>query len=264
MSILSQFQAFLLSLSSVKTALRSNQLISQTVARKQLDPVTVESMWELFSRYYENTSRDVFEQDLKPKHHVILLRDSGDRSLQGFGTLEVLDETIMGRRVKVIFSGDTVIDKAYWGQSALQWAFYLYIIKQKLKNPFRPVFWFLISKGYKTYLLLSRNFPHYWPRYDRATPAWHKSLIDSLARKKFTEAWQPEKGILHFGERRDHLKSGVAPIDEKLMIYPDIRFFAEKNPGHIDGDELCCLGQVDLSLARFYSLKSLKRFLKLR
>ena len=40
----------------------------------------------------------------------------------------------------------------------------------------------------------------------------------------------------------------MAPIDPTLLSVPDIRFFVERNPGHVDGDELCCLGRIDAAL----------------
>jgi hypothetical protein len=37
----------------------------------------------------------------------------------------------------------------------------------------------------------------------------------------------------------------VAPIDDELrQKYPEVGFFEQKNPGHLQGDELCCLGLI--------------------
>src|SRR4029079_15523392 len=106
------------------------------------------------------------------KEHVIVLRDSGDGSLKGYSTLYVFDASVDGRRVKAVFSGDTIVDDMYWGQSTLQRAFFRYVLALKVRNPTVPLYWFLISKGFRTYLLLSRNFPEYWPRHEASTPAW--------------------------------------------------------------------------------------------
>ncbi|MCM2279809.1 MAG: hypothetical protein NDJ89_17175 [Oligoflexia bacterium] len=248
-------------------AARKKTLTARTLPVGALGAPAREAMWALFSVYYENIEREVFERDLATKDQVILLRDREDGSIQGFSTLQVYRREIRGRRVVVVFSGDTVISPAYWGQLALQWAFFRYILKTKLLNPAVPVYWFLISKGYRTYLLLSRNFPEYWPRHDRATPEWQQAVLDALAGEKYGADWKPELGILRFERPRDRLRSGVAPIEAALLSGPgnaDIRYFQERNPGHAQGDELCCLGRVDARLGFFYSIKAARKALGLR
>lgn len=226
---------------------------------RRLPSETRDAMWGLFSRFYEGTSRPVFERDLGQKDHVILLRDDGDRSLRGFSTVQTYRRRHEGRDVVAVFSGDTVIEPAYWGQTALQIAFYRYLMRAKLRSLSVPVYWFLISKGYRTYLLLSRNFPTYWPRDGAETPGWERSLLDFLATDKFGAAYRPERGVLQFQTPEGHLRPEVAPIAPELLREADVRFFVDRNPGHAGGDELCCLGRVDLALALSFSWKQLRR-----
>jgi hypothetical protein len=241
---------------------RSRRLAAEIVSVSALDRTTLDGMWMVFSRYYAEVTRERFERDLSNKRDVILLRDSGDHSVQGFSTLQVYDRVYRGRSCLTVFSGDTVIDEEYWGQSALHRAFVRYVVLLKLRNPHRPVYWFLISKGYKTYLLLSRNFTTYFPRHDRETPAWERAMIASLARDKYGEAFDETAGVLRFPECEGKLKEGVAPIEAALLEADDIRFFAERNPGHVDGDELCCLGRVDLGLWAKFTARVLSKALR--
>lgn len=226
---------------------RSGRLRVVTVPVGKLDDLTRARMWALFSRYYESVDRAHFEKDLSGKDRVLLVRDTGDQSLQGFTTVQCFDGPSGSTPYRVVFSGDTVLEKAYWGRDTLQRAFAVLLMKEKLLHPHRRVYWFLISKGYKTYLLLSRNFLEFWPRRGVDTPAREAQMLNELARQKFPEAWKPEKGVLQFPTCPGRLRTGVAPIDAKLLEHPDIRFFSEKNPGHAQGDELCCLGLVDLA-----------------
>jgi len=245
-----------------RSALPSGRLEARTVSVKGLAPSIKDGMWSVFNRYYADITRSKFEQDLANKRDVILLIDDGDGSIQGFSTLEIYERKKEGRSFVSVFSGDTVIDGDYWGQSALQREFVRYVIRLKLKNPFRAVYWFLISKGYKTYLLLSRNYWTYWPRWDRLTPDWESSLIADLAQEKYGEAFQANTGILHFENSEGHLKTGVAPIKSQLLKQPDIRFFCDQNPGHAMGDELCCLGKVDALLWLKFSLRLIKKLFR--
>lgn len=237
----------------------SGRLRADVVSVRALDPAQREAMWSVFARYYADVSRATFDADLDDKDDVIVLSDSGDRSLQGFSTLKLYEETVSGRRCLAIFSGDTIVDEAYWGQRALHRRFIRYVVMQKLKRPHLEVHWFLITKGYKTYLLLARNFPAYWPRHSARTPPHEAVLLDRLARKKFGPAWRPERGVLQFDECLGRLKEGVAPIEASLLSDPDVRFFTKQNPGHGRGDELCCLGKVDLTLWVSFTARLFKR-----
>ena len=222
------------------------KLRAATVPVASLDPASVERMFALFEAYYVNTSFAHFERDLRAKHNVIVLRDRATGRIEGFSTLRDLEAEVDGRKVYGVFTGDTIIAPSFWGGSALTWAFFTYLVRGKLRHADAPYYWFLISKGYKTYLLLSRNFPTYWPRHDRKMPERETRIIAELAEEKYPGAY--DRGVLRFARSEGRLKSGVAPIDTELLVHEDIRFFAEKNPGHARGDELCCLGRVDIGL----------------
>lgn len=218
-----------------------------------------DDMWTLFDSIYADVDRLRFDRDLDEKQEVILLFDEGNQSIRGFSTLHVYQRTIEGRDVVVIYSGDTVIAPGYWGQRALHVAFLKYIMVLKARHPFVPVYWFLISKGYKTYLLLSRNFIEYWPRRDIPTPAWPAAVMNTLATEKFGRHFVPDRGVVQFDRPMGRLRAGIAPIAPEVLEAPDVRFFIEKNPGHEAGDELCCLGLIEAQLVLHYVNRLLRR-----
>ena len=146
------------------SAPRSGRLRGAVRPVASLTAADRDAMWAVFSRYYAAVDRARFDADLSAKDDVLLLRDTGDGSLQGFSTIEVYSRRVDGRPFVAVYSGDTVVEEAYWGQTALQRTFFTYLMKTKLRNPTRPVYWYLISKGYKTYLLLARNVPNHFPR----------------------------------------------------------------------------------------------------
>lgn len=209
----------------------------------KLTPKHIEGMWVLFEQYYTDIEYSRFMSDLNGKSHVILLED--DKRVIGFTTIKTRDLTHEGRKVKVIFSGDTIVHRDYWGQRWLQRAFFLFAVRTYFSNPGRALYWHLISKGYKTYCLMSRGFNDYWPRHDAATPAFERSLMSRLSRDMFGNCWKPELGVIRFDASLGSLKADIAPITEADRWHADIRFFEQANPGHINGDELCCLGKID-------------------
>lgn len=243
--------------SDAKPALRH-----RTVVRSALTPIEEEGMWTVFSQYYEKIDRARFRRDLEPKTHVILLLLGEE--IVGFSTQELLETRVDGKRSVVLYSGDTILDRRFWGSSVLQTAFAFFIVELKARNPLVPVYWFLVSKGYKTYLLLSRNFPNYWPRPESQMPKYERTLLRHLAETKFGDAYDAERGVLRMAGQDGCLKPGVAPINESNLQEPDIRFFHDQNPMHASGDELCCLGRVDAAFFLFYGRKRLRKLIKMR
>src|SRR5947209_3996301 len=78
-----------------------------------------DEMFALMQRHYVNVQRGVFETDLAEKRWVILIRERADERLCGFSTQVVLDLSAGGRPIKALFSGDTIISREHWGDSAL-------------------------------------------------------------------------------------------------------------------------------------------------
>lgn len=222
-----------------------------------LEESQIQGMWKVFEKYYADISYERFLRDLSSKNHVILL--FADHKLAGFSTIKVFKEKIGNQKITAIYSGDTIIEEAYWGQTALQREFYNFLVKTWFLNLDSTVYWFLISKGYKTYCLLTRNFAEHWPRHEKATPAFESALIDRLSGSLFGSAWKKELGVLQFENPMGRLKNNVAPISEELRKFPDIRFFAEQNPHHENGDELCCLGKFDLATILYFPMKVIRK-----
>lgn len=237
----------------------NGQLRAVVVPLADLGEDVREAMWTLFDKIYADVERNRFDHDLNEKQDVILLFDEGNQSIQGFSTLRVYERNIEGRDVVVVYSGDTVIAPGYWGQRALHSAFVKYITACKARHPLVPVYWFLISKGYKTYLLLARNVPEYWPRRDKTTPPWPAAVLHSLATERFGSWYEPERGVIKFDRPMGRLRTGVAPIEREMLDDPDVLYFIEKNPGHEAGDELCCLGRMGLDVGVSYIGRRLQR-----
>lgn len=210
-----------------------------------VDAGTRARSWTLFAAAYAGADRRRFESDFAAKQRVILLHDPADGSLQGFSTIHV--GTVAGEHsATVVFSGDTVIAPAYWGSKALQQAFAGVLIREKLRRPGRPLYWFLISKGYKTYLMLARAFPRSVPRVDRADDPQLRAILDTVAAQRFGPAYDPRSGVIRHVVPLEAVRAGLCPVDATLLADPDIAFFVARNPGRDRGDELACLAQVRL------------------
>lgn len=217
-------------------------LSSHVVPAAGLDATTREAMYRLLDRHYANVTPEGFAADLAEKDWVILLRAGA--SLAGFSTQMRLETRFEGEPIDAVFSGDTIIDPAHWGSTELQAAFTGLLHSLRRERPERRLFWFLISKGFRTYRILPLYFREFWPRHAQVTPDWHRRFLDHLARAKFPQAWDPDAGVLRFNGRSQYLRPALAGIpEEKAALNPHIGFFARANPGHDRGDELACLAE---------------------
>ncbi|HYS52342.1 MAG TPA: hypothetical protein VER58_01095 [Thermoanaerobaculia bacterium] len=194
-------------------------------------------MYALFETYFLGTDRARFESDLAEKDGVILLRD-GDR-IRGFSTFLWIRE----KEFVAFFSGDTIVDRDYWGETVLSrmWAQIAFAEADRIDS---RVYWFLISSGYKTWRFLPVFFREFYPNPELTMPPHIRNIIDHLGVCKFGD--QYADGIVRF-RNATPLRRGVAEITDERLRDPNIAFFARANPGHANGDELACLTEVSRS-----------------
>lgn len=238
-----------------------SKLKAITINQCELNTKQINEMYQLFCLYYENVNELKFKSDLKEKDKIIILKNQKGK-IKGFSTLKFFKLHINHKEIIGIFSGDTIIDKNYWGSSALTMEFFKNVMKTKLHYPFKDVYWFLISKGYKTYLLLANNFSCYFPRYDKDITEESKEIINGFGQKLFKELYLRDQFIIKAAHIFDHIKEDIAPITDNERVNPKIEFFEKMNPHWQKGDELCCIGRIDLGLARVYLFRTLFKTLR--
>ena len=221
---------------------KSEALSSQIELADSLSACDREQMLVLMQTYYEGVSSRDFHRDLSEKHWVITLRaPSGE--ICGFSTQVLLQ--VPGQFDSLtLFSGDTIIAAAYRGRNDLAGLWGRLALEQIDLFPGKKLYWFLISKGYKTYRYLSLFFREFYPRHGVVTPPEFSNLINALAERKFGDRFDATQGIVRATEHGCHLRAEVAPVLSHRLRDPDVAFFVESNPGHALGDELCCLAPL--------------------
>ena len=219
------------------------RLVGQALRRSALTDDDICKMFALFGDYFDNATLDGFRQDLNDKNWVVILRDLESKTIQGFSTLAFYKSFIKGREIGVVYSGDTIIHPAYWGTSELPRTWIKTALRVGERLP-KPLYWLLISSGYKTYRFLSVFFKEFYPRCDRPTPPEIQDIMHHLAGERFGSEYYPELGIVRFSMGATPLRDGIAEINERRLKDPHIAFFAARNPGHAQGDELVCLAHL--------------------
>lgn len=214
------------------------------IERSRLPPADRVAMYRLLVRHFEGVSRDRFEEDLAGKDWVLLLKDEGG-SLQGFTTLHLHDSNDGRGPCAVLFSGDTIVDPRAWGRSRLlrSWLAGVLLLLERT-GPSRPLYWLLISSGFRTYRFLPLFWRWFFPRFDQVTPVEVQDFMARLASERFGSSWLPEAGIVRFPQPQ-RLRRHLAGIPRGRLRDPHVGYFARRNPGADAGDELVCLTRID-------------------
>lgn len=221
----------------------SPSLTSTVLPRADLFPAEVQSMFDVFSGCFDGATLEFFQRDLSSKNWVILLRDGESGALEGFSTLALYETEFEGKPLSVVYSGDTIIRPAYWGTPELPRSWIRTVIEKSADLP-QPLYWLLISSGYKTYRFLTVFYKEFYPCYNRTTPPEMQALMDQLAAQRFGAEYHPELGVVRFMKGATPLKDGVAEVTEERLHDPHVAFYVARNPGHLQGDELVCITRV--------------------
>ena len=221
-----------------------------------ISPKELLEMHGLFSRFYENADLPTFVADIAKKTGVILVRHRVSNEIRGFSTVTTFPLHDAGRDAIGVFSGDTILHPDNWGDRSLKDGFARYALSLKLRNPQTPVYWALISKGYKTYLLMARNFLRYYPRHDKPNDPALRQLVEQYCDALFPGVYCRDRRVLDFGKDYQRLKTEVAPIGHAdRQKEPAIRYFEEKNPEWQRGVELPCIGELEFAVVFEYVKK---------
>lgn len=242
----------------------NERIYSRFIKLQNLQTVDIQAMYKIYSTFYQNTSRATFLSDLQHKTGAIIARTRRTKRIIGFSTLTIFDCDLHGKKIRGIFSGDTIVEPEYWGSRCLHVAFYKQILLARLRHPLTPLYWFLISKGYKTYLLLTRNFYDFYP--DRNTPdSPLRDVVSAFSTQQYPQAFDPERMLLDFGANAPCLDENVAEITPQIRAQePDIAYFEDCNPSWRKGTELPCTGEISFSALSKYCYHLSLKILRLK
>jgi hypothetical protein len=228
---------------------RSSLTTPQALEVADLGEADRRAMYALYRRYYDASTWTLFAADLAAKDHALLLRDETG-AVQGFSTLAVYERAFGDRAVRVIFSGDTIVDERHWGQQALAFAWLRLAGSIRAARPEVPLYWLLISKGHRTYRYLPAFSRAFLPSPDAGTAADLGALRDFLARDRFGADYDAAAGVVRFAAPRGHLRAEYAQVPDAHRRLPEVAFFLDRNPGYARGDELVCVCELAAATLR--------------
>ena len=191
------------------------------------------------SRYFDGA----FIASMRTKRDLVELR-GGDGRLLGIAAVDMFDVTHADRTVTVIYAGNTAFVDETRGQGYVHRIGFRYFLRAKRSRPWRPVYVAFTSFSWRSYLTLTRNFRHFWPRRDVPMPTWEAGLAEQLCVRLLGEQYDPVAGVARNIDRR--LRPDIAEIPQRLATDPDVHYFATRNAGYASGDLLLCLAPLSM------------------
>jgi hypothetical protein len=219
--------------------------VKSTVVRvENLGVMEKEEMLRLFTGYFNDVEPAFFEADLQEKEWAILLSNQQDGRLEGFSTIATICQECEGKPVKIVFSGDTVVERRSWGSNALPRAWASLVLPMLSREKERAIYWLLLCQGYRTYRFLPLYFRNFYPCAGTEMPSFEKKLLDQVLQLKYPTAYDAEKGLVHPRENHYHPGPLLEEVHRGKSRNRHIRFFLQANPGYARGDELACIAGI--------------------
>lgn len=209
--------------------------------RASLSAAAQDEMFALLDTYFEGVSRTQFTRDLSEKDWVLRVHRA-DR-LVGFSTLQIFHTAFEGRRLNIVYSGDTIMAPDAWGSPVLARGWISMVRRAQGASVGEPWYWLLLSSGFRTFRFLPVFCREFWPRHDAPTPPTTTRLMAQLARERFGRAFEETAGVVRFAAPQ-RLRGELAVVPDGKRRDEHVEFFLARNPGHAAGDQLVCLAAL--------------------
>ncbi|MBP6236066.1 MAG: hypothetical protein KA270_16405 [Saprospiraceae bacterium] len=224
--------------------IESNLLTYILVKKDDLEENDLAQMLHLMQNHYSHVTEMMFLHDLLEKDFVGIIRDKNS-DIQGFTTFVINPKNCAGRDYNILFSGDTIIDEKHWGSLIMMKGWSMSVGSIVASDSDKPWYWYLMSKGHRTYLYLPFYFHSYYPsihpQSDYGTLA---QIADEVSRNLFGDDWKPDEGLIRFKEHHGALNPALSEATFRKIKHTYVKFFLEKNPAFYDGNELVCIAQL--------------------
>ena len=224
-------------------------MIIKELKPSNLSEAQKDRMFFLMEKSYDNLDKNIFLLELEDKDITFLLLDKKE-NIVGFTSVKLFSKKIEGEDIIGVFSGDTVVLERYRGGLELSYAWLNYALN--LNDGNKLIFWFMLSKGYKTYRLLPRFFKEFYPHYKIDTPKKIKIIIDNFSFDLFGDRYDSASNI-YKPARNYNVKLGKKEINDNLLKDKYIKFFAEKNKNFWMGEELVSYCELSKKNLKFFA-----------
>ncbi len=217
----------------------------QLVERKDINFNSRTRMFELMFSCYNKITENNFNADLDKKQYVCLIKDKVD-IIQGFTTFAINPNSAKDNKYNVLFSGDTIIAPQYWGTQVMRDGWCKSVGSIIAADTSKPWYWYLLSKGHRTYMFLPLFFKEYFPSIEAADSEEHlKKIASEVSKRLYGNCWKEDEGVIRFEESHGELKQELIQASYQKKGSKFVQFFLKKNPAFYKGEELVCIAPLN-------------------
>ena len=211
----------------------------------ELDDRAKARMFELLEQSFEGVCRVAFLADLAEKDTVLLLVDAASGRIAGFSTLMRFRVGTPRGEVMVVFSGDTAVEESARNSWGFGYGLDAYFREARQEAGRTPVYYVLISKGWRTYRVLAFLFRAFFPAPAGGPDAHGSELVRAFGAYNYPDRFDARRGLVIGRPDGPRIRrGGPDALVANRLADPHVRFFAAANPRHDQGDELVCVADV--------------------
>lgn len=205
-------------------------------ASDQLSAQTIDQMWDVYKEYYHYTAV-YFRQRIQRNTHFALFYKHD--KIIGFTGLRINKVSIDGRKTSLFYLGQTVVHHDYRGKKLLR--------RMGIKLAKAFCLDFLLRRGYlwcdaisyKSYMAIAKGMFEFYPTFRNQTPQFEDSIIQFVGKNFYGNSFCSKSGTV--SKKQNFVSDPSALITSLELRNPDIQYYAEANPGYVQGNGLITL-----------------------
>lgn len=199
-------------------------------------------MWAVYRGFY-HYSEAYFMERISRNTHFSLYLHAGQ--IVGFTGLRIDKTRLNGRRQLLLYFGQTVIARAFRGQSLIQTTALLLVLKYWKAWVLSDVWFWYDALSYKAYLASAKCAHEMYPSCRRTMTGIARQVRDFAGKTWYGEAYCPRTGTV--AKPANVLNDAAVHISPDDLDNPDVAFFARANPRYAEGYGLLTFVPVNMA-----------------
>lgn len=237
---------------------RKNKKIKVIIVPNHIDEATREEMWSIYQSYYNYTKEEFLTKMGKNNYYSFYINNG---KIVGFTGLRINQILVKGKKVFLMYFGQTVIEKAYRGKSLIPLTGFKLCVKFARQILTSRSFWWADTLTYKAYLVFAKTLDTCYPSRKQETPSDVKAVIDQIGQIYYEDTYMPERGTVR--KNTKFVADPTAEISQKVLVDPDIAFYTKANPNYAKGDGLITLGEINFRHFKILLGRTIKNIFRL-
>lgn len=214
---------------------------------KPIDEVTdieLKQYFFIMNQGFLGLTWEQFLHDLRAKQKVMYLQDTDTNLIVGFGTLTNFSVQVSGNPVRLVFSGDTYVLPEHRNSFGMGIELLAYCLQTAKQFKDQPIYYLLMSKGWRTYKIMPTLFKDYYPHVSHDTPPEIIAIADAFGTLKYPQTYCSADQVIYNSRIPQTQRLKPDSVDAQLPDDKHSQFFARTNPHYLCGDELVCLAAI--------------------